>query len=88
MERSSYPKEKGVDVLLVIDAITIALRKDVEMIIVLSGDADFVPLIEFLKGQRIGTVNLHLYSGSSTELRESCDSHILITFENSLLVLR
>ncbi len=82
------PEEKGVDVLLIIDAITIALRKDVEMIIVLSGDADFVPLIEFLKGQRIGTVNLHLYSGSSTELRESCDSHILITFENSLLVLR
>ncbi|EQB64860.1 MAG: hypothetical protein AMDU3_IPLC00004G0438 [Thermoplasmatales archaeon I-plasma] len=86
--REFIPEEKGVDVLLVVDAITLALNGEIETIIVLSGDADFVPLIEFLKIRKVETVNLHLYSGSSTELRQACDSHILITFQDSTLMLK
>ncbi len=82
------PEEKGVDVLLVVDAITIALEGEVETIIILSGDADFVPLVEFLKTRSIEIVNLHLYSGSSTELRQACNNHILITFQDSSLMLK
>ena len=73
---------------MVVDAITLALNGEIETIIVLSGDADFVPLIEFLKIRKVETVNLHLYSGSSTELRQACDSHILITFQDSTLMLK
>lgn len=76
------------DVLLVVDAITIALEGEVETIIILSGDADFVPLVEFLKTRSIEIVNLHLYSGSSTELRQACNNHILITFQDSSLMLK
>lgn len=81
-------EEKGVDVLLVVDAITLALEGGIEKMIILSGDADFVPLVEFLRSRGMETVNLHLFSGSSTELRQSCGSHILITFEDSSLVLK
>jgi uncharacterized LabA/DUF88 family protein len=82
------PEEKGVDVLLVVDAIKTALSKSVDSIIVLSGDADFVPLIEFVKNLKVETINLHLYSGSSTELRTACDKHILIHFTDSEILLK
>ncbi len=82
------PEEKGVDVLLVVDAIKSAMTKGVESIIILSGDADFVPLVEFLKNLKVETVNLHLFAGSSTELRQACDKHILIYFTDSSLLLK
>ncbi len=88
MGKRFVQEEKGVDVLLVVDAIRTALAKEVETVIVLSGDADFVPLVEFLKTLKVETVNLHLFSGSSTELRQACDKHILIYFTDSSLLLK
>ena len=82
------PEEKGVDVLLVVDTIKRALTKEVETVIILSGDADFVPMVEFIKTLKVETINLHLFSGSSTELRQACDKHILIYFTDSSLLLR
>ncbi len=43
-------------------------------------DDDFVPAIGLIKSYGVKTVNLHTYSGSSFELREKCDKHILIAF--------
>jgi uncharacterized LabA/DUF88 family protein len=37
-----FPEEKGVDVLLVIDAVRLAVKKQVDKIILLSGDADLL----------------------------------------------
>ncbi len=83
------PVEKGIDILLVIDAIKTALNKEAEKIIILSGDADFVPAVRFIEDElKTDTINLHLYQGSSTELRTACKEHILIDFENSEVVLR
>lgn len=88
-----HSEEKGVDVLLVIDAFLAAMDKNSESaadaIIILSGDADFVPLVEAVKS-KFGkeTINLHLYSGSSNELRTSCKEHILIYFDNNDILLR
>ena len=42
-------KEKGIDVLLVVDMIKTALSKKYNTLIILSGDADFAPAIEFAK---------------------------------------
>ncbi|MGC8516850.1 MAG: NYN domain-containing protein, partial [Candidatus Acidifodinimicrobium sp.] len=50
------PEEKGVDVLLVVDAIKAAISKTVSTVILLSGDADFVPAIDFIKSLGIKTV--------------------------------
>jgi uncharacterized protein (TIGR00288 family) len=82
-------KEKGVDVLLVCDAIELARTKNVDTILLLSGDADFVPAIKLIKSHGLKTVNLHAYRGSSKELRDACDEHVLISFdENGQAVLK
>lgn len=82
-------EEKGVDVLLVIDAIRVAMTKKIKSIIILSGDADFVPAVKFIEDElKVKVVNLHLYAGSSTELRTSCKRHILIDFERNNILLK
>lgn len=74
-------KEKGIDVLLVVDSIELARTLKFDYVILLSGDADFVPAIKLIKTLKVKTLNLHMYSGSSTELRTSCDEHALIYVE-------
>lgn len=84
-----YPEEKGIDVLLAVDAIKTALNKKVENIVILSGDADFVPAVQFIEDElKVKVINLHLYQGSSTELREACKEHILISFNDGDIVLK
>jgi uncharacterized LabA/DUF88 family protein len=87
------PEEKGVDILLVVDAFLTALDQNpgnaVDAIIILSGDADFVPMVEAIQTKfSKEAINLHLYTGSSTELRTCCKRHILISFENNDILLR
>ena len=81
-------KEKGVDILLVTDAVQVAQKKEASTIVLLSGDADFVPLINLLRSYGILCVNLHLYKGSANELRIACDEHILIYFDENGLNLK
>lgn len=76
-------KEKGIDVMIVADAIELARTKSYETMIILSGDGDFTPAVELIKKFGVLTVNLHLYHGSSTELRNACDRHILIDFDEA-----
>ncbi|MFH1199631.1 MAG: NYN domain-containing protein [Candidatus Micrarchaeota archaeon] len=74
-------KEKGVDVLLVVDAVELARAKAAQCICLVTGDADFTPAVELIRSMKIKTLNLHTYSGSSTELRQACDEHALIQFD-------
>lgn len=62
------PKEKGIDVLLVVDMIEAAISKEMQAAILLSGDSDFVPAVKLAKRYDIETINLHAYLGSSKEL--------------------
>ncbi len=72
-------KEKGVDVMLVVDMIRGAYQKKYETVLLLSGDADFIPAVELVQFLGKEVVNIHCYAGSSGELRNKCDSHLLIT---------
>ncbi|MBI5635788.1 NYN domain-containing protein [Candidatus Micrarchaeota archaeon] len=76
-------KEKGIDVLMAVDAIEAAQTKKFDFIIFLTGDADFVPAVHLIKKIGVKTINLHAYRGSSTELRHACDSHALISFNEN-----
>jgi uncharacterized protein (TIGR00288 family) len=80
-------REKGIDVMLVADAIEAARTKNFRSVIILSGDADFVPAVNLIKSFGVNTVNLHTYAGSSTELRNSCNEHILLAFDEAGLYL-
>ena len=80
-------KEKGIDIQLVIDSIEEARCGDVKVVILLSGDADFVPAVAHIKTYGIRTVNLHLYYGSSTELRNVCDEHgLMIIYDDDIQI--
>ena len=76
-------KEKGIDIMMAIDIINEA--KSVKNVIILTGDADFVPAVNFVKknNPEKNIINLHVYSGSSTELRNNCHKHILINFDEN-----
>jgi len=72
-------KEKGVDVMLVADMIRGAYQNKYETALLLSGDADFIPAVELVQFLGKEVVNVHCFAGSSGELRNKCDSHLLIT---------
>jgi uncharacterized LabA/DUF88 family protein len=81
-------KEKGIDVQLVVDAIEEARVDKNVRIIILSGDADFVPAVNLIKTYSAEVINLHPYCGSSTELRNACNKHILIDIGESRIILK
>jgi len=78
-----FTKEKGIDILLVVDAIEIARSTPPGFVILLSGDADYVPAVQFIRKQGVKTLNLHTYRGSATELRNACNYHALIDFNEA-----
>lgn len=71
-------KEKGVDILLVTDIISAVFNNHLEIALLATGDADFVPAVELVKKLKKQVMNLHFYKGSSSELRNACNSHKLI----------
>jgi len=74
-------KEKGIDVLMAVDSIEAARSQKYGAIILLSGDADFVPAVKLIQTTGAQAVNLHPYHGSSTELRNACSEHVQIDFD-------
>jgi uncharacterized LabA/DUF88 family protein len=81
-------KEKGIDVQLVVDAIEEARKDKKKLIIILSGDDDLVTAVNLIKSYKAEVINLHPYHGSSTELRNACNKHILISFEKGDIFLK
>lgn len=76
-------KEKGVDVLLATDLIKDAFRNKYDIALLVSGDSDFVPAVDLVQSLKKQVVNVHLYAGSSSELRNACDSHTLIQIDKN-----
>lgn len=74
-------REKGIDVLLAIDAVETARHKTADWIVFLTGDADFVPAVHLLHELNLKTLNLHTYRGSATELRNACTTHALLKLD-------
>ena len=75
---SKMSKEKGIDIMLVTDLIKGAFQEKYETALLATGDADFVPAVELAQTLKKEAINLHFYAGSSSELRNACDSHRLI----------
>lgn len=75
-------KEKGLDVLIVVDMLQTHKTERNDYLILFSGDSDFVPAVELIQSEGAKVVNLHLWNGSSTELRRACFAHAL--FDASL----
>jgi len=74
-------KEKGVDVLIAVELIELPrTTSHAEWAILVSGDGDFCPAVKLARSLGLRVLNLHTYSGSSSELRDACNNHALIGF--------
>jgi len=70
--------EKGVDILLATDMVSLAFRNAYDTAILVSGDSDYVPVVEEIQqlGKRVE--NASFKRTSSYELRNVCDKFILL----------
>ena len=68
--------EKGVDTALVTDLIRFGIDNYYDRAILIAGDADHVPAVEFL-GARMKQVTHAWFKGRSNELRNACWNHVL-----------
>ena len=63
-------KEKGIDVMLAVDLVDYVIKNKADCLIVLSGDADFVPAMNLAKENKGEILSASLAKGYSKELRE------------------
>lgn len=65
--------QKQVDILLAIDMIKLALKNKIQQMILITGDSDFVPAVQFVKEEGV-LVHLRHAESYSKELSQVCDS--------------
>lgn len=77
--------QKGVDVLLAIDMLKLALKGAIQQVIIVASDSDFIPAVRALKDEGI-MVHIYYYNdrdfGFSRELVSECDDRHELTKEH------
>ncbi|RMA96992.1 LabA-like NYN domain-containing protein [Hydrogenothermus marinus] len=70
--------EKGVDILLATDMLSLAFRDAYDTAILVSGDSDYIPVVEEIQqlGKRVENVSFK--KTSSYELRNVCDKYMIL----------
>ena len=69
--------EKGIDTAVVVDLIQGATDNTYDRAVLVSGDADFVPAVEFI--QRTGTQIIHAhFRNQANELMRACWAHLFL----------
>ncbi|MBI2499788.1 NYN domain-containing protein [Candidatus Woesearchaeota archaeon] len=80
-------KEKGIDIMLAVDLVESAIKNKADILIVLSGDADFTPAMKLAQSNKKEVFSVSLAKGYSRELRENFKFLVLgknIIMENCL----
>jgi len=70
--------EKGIDILIATDMISLAFKNAYDTVILVSGDSDFVPVVEKIQDLGKRVENASFKKTSSYELRRVCDEFILL----------
>ncbi|PIN71487.1 hypothetical protein COV77_01835 [Candidatus Pacearchaeota archaeon CG11_big_fil_rev_8_21_14_0_20_30_13] len=66
----NFQKEKGIDVWIAIDMVKEAIKDNLEVAVLISGDADFVPAFSLIKGIGKEVLSCSVPFGYSSELRQ------------------
>lgn len=74
--KGNPPKEKGVDVLLVVEMMSLAVRDAYRTAIVVAGDEDFVSAVQFVKRQGKHVEVAGFQSSTSRKLQQQADRFI------------
>jgi len=70
--RPNIKKEKGVDVMMAIDMLDLcAIKNECEMVVLISGDGDFVPALDIIKRKGKEAASAFIRHGYSNALRQS-----------------
>jgi uncharacterized LabA/DUF88 family protein len=81
-------KQKGVDILMSVDAVTKAYLNQYDTAIFLLGDADFIPLIEAVKDAGKKTMLVYNKNNCSKLLENTFDTRTLIKDEDVKLFMK
>ncbi|MCL5888356.1 MAG: NYN domain-containing protein [Candidatus Thermoplasmatota archaeon] len=76
--------QKQVDILIAIDMIRLALKNRIQHVILITGDGDFVPAVQFVKEEGIMVHLRHADATYSKDLSQVCDTSKPLT-RNSLI---
>jgi len=63
--------EKGVDAALVTDLLSLAWQRAYDVAVLVSGDADYIPAVEYVQSQGLKVVNA-AWASKGHELRQQC----------------
>ncbi len=64
--------EKGVDAAIVTDLLSLAFRQTYELAILVSGDADFIPAVDYVQGMGGVKVINATWAGRGFDLKKRC----------------
>jgi len=79
-------REKGIDVMIAVDMLNLSvIRRECDCCILISGDADFVPVMNLIKEKGIGVCSASLPRGYAYELRKT---HKFFFLSRNLLLER
>lgn len=67
-------RQKQVDIMLAIDMIKLALKNKIQHIILITGDSDFVPAVQYVKEEGVMVHLRHAEKTYSKELSLTCDT--------------
>ncbi|NIA02571.1 MAG: NYN domain-containing protein [Nitrospirae bacterium] len=70
-------KEKGIDVWIAIDMVKEAIQENIDVCVLISGDADFVPAFNLIKDIGKNVLSCAVPRGYSNELRQKFPYYIL-----------
>jgi len=78
-------KEKGIDVMLAVEAIEKAMKNEYDYCILVSGDADFIPVLNLIRanGKQIKSVSVP--AGYSSDIRNTFPSDFMVLKKDELL---
>ena len=80
-------REKGIDVDIAINMIKSSIKEDVDMVVLISGDADFIPAFELIKESGKEVLSCYFPRGYSSELRQKFP-HLILEREDLADCLR
>ena len=70
-------KEKGIDVWIAVDMVKEAINNKIDYVVLISGDADFVPALKLVREVKKEVLSVFVPRGYSNELRQKFPFYIL-----------
>lgn len=87
--KGDYKREKGIDVLITVDMINECLIKNnCDVCILVSGDADFIPVMQIIKDSKKEAIVSSVYAGFSQKFREGEFRYLILKKQDILECLK